>query len=55
MMKTLTLTSSSDENLRIIPQQSKLSNIQEILNINNNDSNENTITDTPRLVSKNLT
>jgi hypothetical protein len=49
-MKTLTLTPSSDDNLRIMPSQNlKSTNIQKMLGINdeNDNSNANT-TDTPR-------
>lgn len=49
MMKTLTLSPSSAD---LMPQQSKLSNIQEILSINNeNDNGNSNTTDTPRLVN----
>lgn len=51
MMKTLTLSPSSDENRRLLPQQSKLTNVQEILGLNNENDNSNAnTTDTPRLV-----
>ncbi len=48
-MMTLTLPPSSDENLRILPQNLKSSKIQEILGINNeNDNSNSTSTNTPR-------
>lgn len=50
MMKTLTLSSPSDDSLRIMPPQNlKSTKIQNILGLNdeNDNSNANT-TDTPR-------
>lgn len=50
-MKTLTLSPSSDENRRMLPPQSKLTKVQEILGLNNENDNSNAnTTDTPRLV-----